>query len=173
MAERIDPVRQGLGQILGFRGQFVVVVGLIQLTSFSASRTAVHESSGHILLALLSGGAVHGGLGGVVVTIGIDFQADLVLVALLTERDCILFGQVQNIFAETVNGRIVPVADRIVTDVVVDLPVGDGVLLRARSSRRVFLNLDVSEVLGVPIVVFRQAHGCVKVDEGSILHFGR
>ena len=167
LTERIGPVSHGLGQVLGLGGHFVVVVSLIHLTGFSASGAAVHESGGHILLALLSSRAVHGGLGGSFVAEDLGFEDDLRLVAMLTETDGVFFSHVQDILAETVSRRLVPVADGPVTDVVVDLPVGADV----GSSGSIFLDLDVGEILGVPGIL-GQAHGGVEVDESAILLFG-
>ena len=149
LAERVGPVSHGLGQILRLGGHFVDVVSLVQLTCFGASRAAVHESGGHVLLALLSGRTVHGGLCGRFVAVDLGFEDDLGLVAMLAETDCILFGHVQDVLAESVSGRLVPVADGPVADVVVDLPVGADV----GSSGRIFLDLDVGKVLGVPGVL--------------------
>lgn len=162
----VQPVRHGLGQVLDLSAQLVVVVGLVQTAGFGASGASVHETGGQILLALLAGRAVHGRLGGVFVAVDLSLEADLVVVALFTEGDVILLGQVENILAESVGGGLVPVAGSRVADGVVDLPVGADV----GAGRDVLLDHEIGEVLGVPSILGQTQSG-VEVDESAILLF--
>jgi len=167
VAELVKERSNGSGQVLSLSGELVVVVGLVQVAGLLASGASVHESLGHILLAFLANGAVQSDLGGMLVTEDLSLETDLAgLVAILTEGDGLIVGQVEDILAESVLRSLVPVADSPVVDGVVNLLVG----IDAGASGGVLLNLPVSVVLGVPRVL-GEGKSAVEVDERAILLF--
>lgn len=168
LADGLEPAGERGGKfLLNLGGHLVVVVGLVQIAGLLASRAAVHEAFRHVLLALLSDRAVHGVLGGEVVAVSLGLDTDPVLVAVLAEADGLVSGHVEDVLAESVVRRLVPVAHGGVAEGVLVLLV----CVHAGSNGGVLLDAEVGEVLGVPAVL-GHAQGGVEVDESAVLLLG-
>jgi hypothetical protein len=165
VADPVSDLGDGSGQVVGFGGQFVVVVSLIQVAGLFAIGASVHETLSHILLAFLSNGAVHGVLGSIFITEKLGLEANLRLIAVLTETNGFVVGHIQNILAKSVMGSLVPVADGVPANGVVYPLVGIG---GAWPGGGVLFDAEVSKVLAVP-GVSGTGKGSVKVDVRSIL----